>query len=161
VKYATFFIAGHLFGIPIYLVQEIARPLPLHPIAGHDPRIAGLINLRGRTAVALDMQHCICAQPPDPTLPPQRTKHIILETTDGLPQEALAMGLRCFEEPLVLVVDEMYKITAGEKEQYFTTPAHVNELYVDGVMKLEQRLLTLISIPRLLDTILAHPEGGR
>lgn len=158
-KYATFFIGHHLFGIPIDLVQEIARPLPLHPIPGHDPRIAGLINLRGRTAVALDMQHCIADGPPVANLQ-QRAKLIILETRDGLPQEAVHMGLGAFEEPLVLVVDEMYKITAREKEQYYTTPAHVNELYVDGVMKLEQRLLTLISIPRLVDSILVATEGG-
>ena len=158
-KYASFYVGEHIYGIPIYLVQEISRPSAIYEIPGHDHRIAGLFNLRGRTAVAIDMHQCLYGTDSSGTSGLRR-KLIILETGDGLPAEAVEMGIRAFDEPIVLLVDDMYKITSGEKEQFYSTPAHVNELYVDGVMKIEDTLMTLISIPRLIENILAVSEGG-
>ena len=157
-KYAFFYIGDHLFGIPIFLVQEISRPTAIHPIPGHDNRIEGLVNLRGRTAVVINMHQCIYGTT-SPGGKGLRRKLIILETSDGLPPEAIELGIQAYEEPLVLIVDDMYKISSGEKEQYFPPPAHVNELYVDGIMKLEDRLMTLISVPRLIEDIVALSEG--
>lgn len=158
VKYATFYAGEHLFGIPIYLVQEISRPVPIFPVPGHDTRIEGLVNLRGRTSVAINLHQCLYGSP-SRGMQGLREKLIILETTEGLPEEAVDLGIEAYEEPLILVVDDMYKITAGETEQYFSTPAHVNDLYVDGVMKIEDHLVTLISIPRLIEDILVESEG--
>ena len=157
-KYATFYAGDFLYGISIYLVQEISRPTAIYPIPGHDSRIAGLVNLRGRTAVAVNLHQCIYGYPSKGGKGLRR-KLIVLETADGLPQEAVDMGIVAYEEPVVLVVDDMYKITSGEKEQFYSTPAHVSEKYVEGVMKLENRLITLISIPRLIEDIVSLSEG--
>ena len=157
-KYATFYAGEHLFGIPIYLVQEISRPVPIYPIPGHDSRIEGLINLRGRTSVAINLHQCLYGCP-SKGMQGLRKKLIMLETTEGLPHEAIDLGIEAYSEPLILVVDDMYKITAEDHEEYFSTPAHVNEIYVDGVVKIDDRLITLISIPRLIEDILVESEG--
>ena len=57
--YATFYVANDLFGIPIYLVQEIARRTMVYQIPGHDPRIEGLMNLRGRTTAVINLKRCL------------------------------------------------------------------------------------------------------
>ena len=157
-KYATFYAGEHLFGIPIFLVQEISRPVPIYPIPGHDTRVEGLVNLRGRTSVAINLHQCLYGVP-SKGMQGLRKKLITLETIEGLPKEAIDIGIEAYDEPLILVVDDMYKITAGDTEQYYSTPAHVNDLYVDGVMKIEDRLVTLISIPRLIEDILADSGG--
>ncbi len=157
-KYASFYVGEQLFAIPIFLVQEISRPTAIYPIPGHDNRVEGLLNLRGRTAVVLNLHQCIYGAPSSGGRGLRR-KLIILETSEGLPPEAIDLGIQAYEEPLVLIVDDMYKINSGEKEDYFPPPAHVNELYIDGVMKLEGRLMTLISIPRLIEDIVALSEG--
>ena len=58
-EYATFYVAEDLFGIPIYLVQEIARKAMVYPIPGHDSRIEGLMNLRGRTTAVINLKRFI------------------------------------------------------------------------------------------------------
>lgn len=158
-KYASFYVGDHIYGIPIYMVQEISRPSAIYEIPGHDRRIAGLINLRGRTAVAINMHQCFYGTNAS-DISGRRQKLIILETGDGLPAEAIEMGIDAFDEPIVLLVDDMFRITSGEKEQFFSTPAHVKEQYVDGVIKIEEKFITLISISRLLEDILAVSEGS-
>ena len=150
-EYATFYVAEDLFGIPIYLVQEIARKATVHPIPGHDSRIEGLMNLRGRTTAVINLKRCLFKSRGETTCS-QRKKMIILETRDGLPQEALDMGLSAGEEPVVLLIDDVFKIIDGERESFYPPPAHVNETYIEGVMKSDEELICLLSIPK------GHPK---
>jgi chemotaxis signal transduction protein len=156
-EYAAFLVGGHLFGIPVMLVQEIGKPLEIFPVPGHDPRVAGLVNLRGRTAVALDLRRSLLG-PDHGYAPGDRGKFIVLETTDALPAQAREMGLDSHREPLVLIVDEMQGILDGARLEFHPPPAHVAERHVEGVMKVGDRLMTLISIPRLLEDLLPHKE---
>ena len=157
-KYATFYIADDLFGIPIYLVQEIAKQAMVYPIPGHDTRIEGLMNLRGRTTAVINLKHCLFkseTQAPGSSL---RKKMIILETQDGLPQEALDIGLHAGDEPAVLLIDDVFKIIDGELESFYPPPAHVNETYIEGVMKSGEDLISLLSIPKLILDLVTYME---
>ena len=154
-EYASFLVGGHLFGIPVLLVQEISKPLELFPVPGHDPKVEGLVSLRGRTAVALDVRRFLVD---DTAPPPRKRKFYVLETAESLSQEARELGLETHTETLVLVVDEAQGILDGEKLEFHPPPAHVQEEFIDGVMKTDGRLMTLISIPRLVKDLLAHQE---
>ncbi len=148
--YATFYIADDLFGIPIYLVQEFARETKVYPIPGHDSRIEGLMNLRGRTTAVINLKNCLFKSEANAPRPDHRKKMIILETQDGLPQEALDLGLEAGDEPAVLLIDDLFKIIDGELESFYPPPAHVNETYIEGVMKSGEDLISLLSIPKLI-----------
>lgn len=152
-EYASFLVDGHLFGIPVLLVQEISKPLEVFPVPGHDPRVAGLVSLRGRTAVALDLRRFLLDQAAPAA--PRGCKFYVLETTDSLPQEARDLGLEAHAETLVLVVDEAQGILDGEKLEFHPPPAHVPEEFIDGVMRTDGRLMTLLSVPRLVKDLLA------
>lgn len=156
-EYATFLVGDDLFAIPVALVQEIGKPVEIFPVPGHDPRVAGLVNLRGRTAVALDLRRALLG----PEVPPRtcgRCKFITLETTATLPREALELGLDSHRETLVLVVDEVHGIVDGQRLEFHPPPAHVSERHVEGVMKMGERLMTLISIPRLVEDLMPRKE---
>lgn len=154
-EYASFLVDGNLFGIPVVLVQEISKPLDLFPVPGHDPRVAGLVNLRGRTAVALDLRMFLS---PSALGNDGRRKFIVLETTEALPEEVRKLGLESHHEPLVLVVDEVHGILDGEKLEFHPPPAHVRDEFVDGVMKVGDQLMTMISVPSLVGALLPNSE---
>jgi purine-binding chemotaxis protein CheW len=155
VEYASFSVDGNIFGIPVALVQEISKPLDLFPVPGHDPRVAGLVNLRGRTVVALDLRMFLspCAGEGG-----GRRKFIVLETTESLPEDVRKLGLESHHEPLVLVVDEVNGILDGEKLEFHPPPAHVRDEFIDGVMKVGEQLMTMISVPSLVRDLLPSPE---
>ena len=154
-EYASFSVDGNLFGILVVLVQEISKPMEVFPVPGHDPRVAGLVNLRGRTAVALDLRVFLSGPA---SADAGRRKFIVLETTDALPDEVRELGLESHREPVVLVVDEVQGILDGEKLEFHPPPAHVREEYVEGVMKVGERLMTMLSVPSLVGDLLSSQE---
>jgi purine-binding chemotaxis protein CheW len=156
-EYATFFIGDDLFGIPVFLVQEIARLTDIYPVPGHDNRIEGVVNLRGRTAVVVNLSKCLYTQ--KSRVPSAiRQKLIILETREWISDEYKGMAEQAFEEPVVLLVDNVYKIIDDEKQDYFDPPAHVHEKYVDGVMKNDNTLITLISLKKLVEDLIPQED---
>lgn len=156
-EYATFLVHDHLFGIPVQMVQEIGKPLDVFPIPGHDSRVCGLVNLRGRTAVALDLGRALLGKDHPSSLGP-RCRFIVLETTENLPAQAKLHGLESHPETLVLVVDEIQGIVDGDKLEYHPPPAHVSEPHVDGMMRVGDRLMTIVSISRLVAGLASHKE---
>jgi chemotaxis signal transduction protein len=156
-EYATFFIHDDLFGIPLFLVQEISRIADIYPIPGHDPRIKGVVNLRGRTAVVLNLSACLYSHDTSQSHA-ERPKLIILETKDWIGEKFKALAEQAFEEQIVLMVDDVYKIIDDEKQDFFEPPAHVHEKYVEGVMKNGNTLITLLSIKKLLEDLMPQEE---
>ncbi|MCB9495688.1 MAG: chemotaxis protein CheW [Fibrobacteria bacterium] len=156
-EYVAFLVGKDLFGIPVTLVQEISKPVQIFPVPGHDVRVAGLVELRGRTIVALDLRRCLLEKLPDDD-PPARRKFIVLETTSSLPHSARAMGLATHVEPLVLVADELAGIWDGEHMDFHPPPAHVPAPFVEGVVQFRNHLMTLVSIPALVDALMPQKE---
>ncbi|MFY7877861.1 MAG: chemotaxis protein CheW, partial [Pirellula sp.] len=55
---STFLIREEAFAIHSLLVEEYFRPLPITKVPGSNSRIDGLVNIRGRTAVVINMRRC-------------------------------------------------------------------------------------------------------
>src|SRR3954449_4945108 len=55
-QFATFWLAGYLFGIEVVKVQEVLRYQRMTAVPLAPPEIAGLINLRGQIVTALDLR---------------------------------------------------------------------------------------------------------
>ncbi|MFL6145723.1 MAG: chemotaxis protein CheW [Labedaea sp.] len=90
VQYATFEVAGQLFGLEVGRVQEVLSfseytPVPLSP-----PHVGGLFNLRGQVIAALDLQVRL-------GLPPR-------DLTSG---EAMNVIVRTEDESVSLLVDRI------------------------------------------------------
>ncbi len=54
--YVTFSLGEHLVGLPVERVQEVLGALPMTPVPRADPRVAGLLNLRGQVVTGLDLR---------------------------------------------------------------------------------------------------------
>jgi purine-binding chemotaxis protein CheW len=55
-EYVTVMVAGQLFGLPIQRVRDVFMVQAMTPVPLAGPEIAGLINLRGRVATAIDLR---------------------------------------------------------------------------------------------------------
>ncbi|MGK0291574.1 MAG: purine-binding chemotaxis protein CheW [bacterium] len=148
-EYITFNLNEQTFGIPIYVVQEFTRSLEMSKIVGHDPRIAGLVNLRGRIAVAINLKRCLGLPETEDDLSYQKKKMIILETNNRLSEEAIESGVQSYEEPLVLIVDQILDVITVEPKNFYPPPAHIQEKFVEGVAKQGENLLSMLSIYEL------------
>lgn len=152
---STFQIKSEAFAVPALLVEEYFRPLPITKVPGSDPRIDGLVNIRGRTAVVINMRRCFDV-PDRPSS--DQGEMILLETSQRLVKEARDIGLYAFEEPVVLNVDAVSQIYHLVDEEIHPSPPHVDQRFVDGVIGVEDKFFTLISIQRLIETLLQPEE---
>src|SRR4051794_27380272 len=55
-EYVTVTIGDHLFGLPIFRVQDVFVPDRLTRVPLAPPEVAGILNLRGRVVTAIDMR---------------------------------------------------------------------------------------------------------
>lgn len=144
---STFRIEDEFFGIPTLLVEELFRPLPVTRVPSSDSRIDGVVNIRGTTAVALSMRRCL-GRPDAP--PDESGEMILLETNGGLVKEALESGLKTFDEPVVLSVDETTHIHNLPIDKNYPPPAHISKEFVEGVARNGDTYITIISIKKLI-----------
>ena len=54
-EYVTVTIGDHMFGLPIFRVQDVFVPVGLTRVPLAPPEVAGILNLRGRVVTAIDM----------------------------------------------------------------------------------------------------------
>ena len=148
---STFMIADEAFAIPALVVEEYFRPVPITRVPGSDRRIDGLVNIRGRTAVVVNMRSCLDMQQRSKEFPGEM---ILLETTGRLVTEARELGLQTFDESIVLNVDSASHIFQLIDEETHPSPPHVNQVFVEGVVCIDENYFTMISVAKLIDHIL-------
>lgn len=148
---STFLIQNEAFAVPSLVVEEYFRPLPITKVPGSNRRIDGLVNIRGRTAIVINMRNCfeVPSRAPD-----DLGEMILLETEQGLVDEARELGLYAFEEPVVLSVDSVSQIYQLIDDEIHPAPPHVNQPFVDGVIQVNEAYFTMISVQKLIETIL-------
>jgi purine-binding chemotaxis protein CheW len=156
-NYLIFTVYGELFGIAVLQVQEISTPVPIYPIPGHDRRIKGLMNLRGNTVAVVDMRKTLFPHKEEVPVP-LRPKLITLESDTTIPTEARQLGMTCPREVLALYVDGVCRIIPTENNKLYPVPAHLHEGYVDGVIKTEHGLVTMLSLESLTAELYHNAE---
>ena len=126
---ATFRVGDLLLGLPVSAVEEVVDvelvvPVPLAP-----PDVSGLINLRGRIVVAVDVRASL-GLPPRPEGP--SSVHVVL-TAGG--------------EPASLVVDgvgDVLPVPETAREDVPETVAPALRRLVTGAFQLESALLLVL-----------------
>ncbi len=132
--WCTFTLEGRVCGLDVTRVQEVLRPLPVTRLPHAPGHVRGLINLRGRIVPAVDLRGVL-------GLPagPAPGGHLIV--TDG-------------ETPVSLLVDAIGDVRRGDGLAPAPVP-HVLEGpagdVVDGVVTLDDQLLLVLDLDRLLD----------
>ena len=136
-QFATFEVAGQLFGVEVHTVQEVLSyneytPVPLAP-----PAVGGLFNLRGQVIAAVDLRVQL-----------------------GLERQAMQgpvmnVILRGDGEPVSLLVDRIGEVVDLDDEAFEGPPDTLSgptrEL-VTGTFKMDGRLMLALDVNQAVDT---------
>lgn len=140
----TFLVGGHLFGVGVGSVQEVLRFHEMTRVPLSPPEVEGLINLRGQIVTALDLRRRLCLQPRGERRYPM---NVVVQTRQGV------VSL------LVDQIGDVIEVDEGTFEPPPETLAGPVRPFVEGVFKLEDRLLVLLDVERCAD--LSGPASGR
>lgn len=134
-QYSTFYVAGRLYGIEVTRVQEIVKPMQMTPIPLAPAWVRGLINLRGQVATAIGIRELYQLR----DTPPDQFMNVVCKVGGSL---------------ISLQVDEIADVTHVHRSDYEPVPRTVApeiHQFLDGVYKINNSLLSIISIDRVLD----------
>ena len=131
----TFSIDEEEFGVNILKVQEIIRIMEITRVPRSPEFVEGVINLRGRVIPIVDLRRrfglAAIAHDKD-------TRIIVIELN------SLVVGF------IVDAVSEVLRIPADTVEPTPPVAAGVDSEYISGVGKLQDRLLILLDLEKLL-----------
>ena len=141
-QFATFEVAGQLFGVEVHTVQEVLSyneytPVPLAP-----PSVGGLFNLRGQVIVAVDLRVQLGLPPRDFEGP---AMNVIVRTED---------------ESVSLLVDRIGEVVELDDDTFEPPPDTLtgpSRELITGAFKLDGRLMLALDTARATATA-AEPE---
>jgi len=138
-QFCTFVLHEEFFGVPVRQVQEVIRFQEMTRVPLVPEVVTGLINLRGQIVTAIDLRRCLGM--PDRAAG-RLPMNVVVRTGDG---------------PVSLLVDDIGDVIEIDEDAYeatpLTMPAQQKEM-VEGVYKLEGRLLLVLNTERALHAAL-------
>jgi purine-binding chemotaxis protein CheW len=134
--YVTVTVCSHLFGLPIARVQDVFVPqrltrVPLAPI-----EVVGVLNLRGRIVTAIDMR--------------RRLKFSNCDDIGSM----IAVGVEVKGDSYGLLVDAVGEVVTLSDAELEPVPVRLDRglaHVLTGVHRLEDRLLLILDIDRLIE----------
>ena len=130
----TFGVGDEEFAVPILSVQEINRMMEITRVPQSPPFVEGVINLRGKIIPVVDL----------------RKKFGLSQTDETKDHRIIVVEVQ--NRVIGFTVDRVSEVLRIDKDVVDAAPAMVTGIdtdYVDGVGKLEDRLLILLSLERL------------
>lgn len=135
IQLVTFKIADEEFGVDILKVQEIIRMMPITKVPNAPPFVEGVINLRGKVIPVIDM----------------RKRFGMPSSTHDSQTRIKVMDLQGQVVGFVVdAVSEVLRIKESTVEPPPPVVAGVGSEYMRGVGKLQDRLLILLDLDKLL-----------
>ncbi|TIH12373.1 chemotaxis protein CheW [Marinifilum sp. JC120] len=135
IQLVTFSIGEEEFGVDILKVQEIIRTMEITKVPRAPQFVEGVINLRGKVIPIIDLRSKFGLQFREHD---QHTRIIVIEISD------MIVGF------VVDSVSEVLRIPASTVEPPPAVVSGLESEYISGVGKLEDRLLILLDLNRLL-----------
>lgn len=132
----TFKLGNEEFGVDILKVQEINRMMEITRIPNAPPFIEGVINLRGKIIPIVDLRKKLGFM--NGNMFSEKTTRIIVVELDGL-----VLGF------IVDSVSEVLRIPENTIEPPPSIVGGVESDYIEGVGKLDNRLLILLELKKL------------
>ncbi len=134
--YVTFKVEGQLFGIPVLRIQDILKPKQIAPVPLAPKEVRGSINLRGRIVTVINVRIRLGLEPRD--------------------DDAESMGVTVEQDNdlYTLLVDEIGDVIGLSRNCYEKNPGTLDPLwreFSNGVFRLDEELMVVLDIDRLLD----------
>jgi len=134
----SFFIGDEEFGVDILYVQEINRMLQVTKVPNAPDFVNGVINLRGRVIPVIDLRLKFGMPKKEPD---KNTRIIVMEVSGK------TVGF------IVDSVNEVLRIPKNVTEPPPELAMGINSEYIKSVGKLEDRLLILIDLEKILSKV--------
>ncbi len=128
-------LTGESYGVEISRIQEIIRMQPITRVPNGPAFIEGVTNLRGRVIPVLDLRKRFGLAAGEPT---RHSRIVVAELG------AHTVGL------VVDGVSEVLRIAADQVEPPSSLITTVESAYLRGVAKLDDRLVLLLDLARIL-----------
>lgn len=133
--FVTLTVAEQLCGIPVLGVRDILGEQVITRIPLAPPEIAGSLNLRGRIVTAIDLRRRLKLPPP----PPGTRRMSVVAEQGG--------------ELYALLVDQVSEVLSLKSSAFERNPPTLPAtwaMFSTGVYRLEDRLLVVLDVGRLL-----------
>lgn len=141
----SFRIGEEEFGVDILMVQEIIRLPNITPIPNAPSFILGMINLRGKIIPVIDLRQRLRIHGGSRRESDRRSRILIVEM---------------FTHVTGFIVDSVSEVMKVADAEIEPTPhlvaSSINAEYIQGVIKLPNRLIMLLDFSRIL-----NPQEGR
>lgn len=132
----VFDLANEHYGVDISLVESIIKMQPITAVP-HAPRfVEGLTNLRGAVLPVIDLRKRFDLFAKDVT----RETRIVVVELDGM-----TVGM------IVDAVTEVLRVAEETIEPPPPTIATVDSIYITGIVKVGERLVTLLDLGKVLN----------
>ena len=141
--FVTMSVGGQAFGIPVLGVRDVLGPQKITRVPLAPPEMAGSLNLRGRIVTAINMRRRLGL--PD----------------DGFIENAMAVVVEHEDEAFSLLVDEVGEVLSLPASKRGVSPATLDPAWrqiSDGVYQLDNRLMIVLNIANVLNSILAEVQ---
>lgn len=135
-EFVTVVIGDQLFGIPVLTVQDVLGQHQIAHIPIAPPEVAGSLNLRGRIVTAID---------------PRVRLGLPKRGTDG---SRMGIVVEHNGELYSLLIDSVGEVLNLPNDCYERNPATLDDRWREisaGVYRLEERLMVVLDVARLLD----------
>ncbi|MDD2421435.1 MAG: chemotaxis protein CheW [Heliobacteriaceae bacterium] len=136
----AFFLGGEEYAVDIHYVREINRLLNITRVPRAPYYIEGVINLRGNVVPVIDLRKRFNLAATEMT---DRTRIVVIQTGE------IMVGL------IVDGVSEVMRLSATSIEPPPALISSVHQEFLYGVGKLEERLLILLNLERVIDLDIA------
>lgn len=137
IQLVTFSIGEEEFGVDILQVQEIIRTMEITKVPRAPEFVEGVINLRGKVIPIVDLRRRFGLATRDHD---KHTRIIVIEINQ------MIVGF------VVDSVSEVLRIPSGTVEQPPPVVSGMESEYISGVGKLQDRLLILLDLNKLLSS---------
>lgn len=136
-QWATFSVAGELYGIDVMQVKEVLRYTEITPVPGAAPGILGIINLRGNVVTVVSTRSLFRL----PANEINTTTRIVVVEFDN-------------QEVLGLVVDGVDEVLNLAQSEIDRTPGVIRDdtarQFVQGVCYRDEQLIILMDLEKML-----------
>ena len=149
IKIVTFFLDEQQFGIELGYVQEFIEELQYTPLPGEATYIKGMANLRGRIITVCDIKHRILNRVTE-----ESKCMVVIKSNEDLEKVNYDFKPKVTSrEPVAFMVDKKGPIFDIESDKISAAPSHgaqVGSKYYDKVVELENQLITILDIGKVI-----------
>jgi purine-binding chemotaxis protein CheW len=134
-QFATFHVAGRLYGIDVLRVQEVTRALPIAGVPLAPGFVRGLINLRGQISTAISLRD-------------------LFQITEAVPEEQMNVVCKLHDLLISFVVDGVGDVLELAARDFELAPETVPEgirRFIEGVYKTSNALMSVVDVDRIAD----------